>query len=239
MPACVRLRGWSIARIVSPHFTSRRRERYRGGSFGGSTPFIRLQYGPGCQTSAHVGEGLMRYRLSFSLSVLAALVLAGCGTMNWSNTVHYVAGRAAGGPNCIRGAMPGDTKIQVYCPTYLSDATLARRAPPPAEGDVTCRNLSESTNAKTEKICRDAAQWEAYDIAAVKDRVSCRWSAHSRKAQAQETCLAAAQWRALTAARRGPSSTQSNWPGHSQPSSVQGPSSSYGYFPAGTAIGAR
>ena len=183
---------------------------------------------------------------SFSLAAMAVLCVAGCA----GPALNGYTLAQTGGTACRRFAQPGDAKIQIYCSAY---PVRSARAQP--SKDASCRWLAEPADnkfgARATSVCRNAAQWEEFDTAAVNAGVTCRWEKGvDLKKPPEETCLTAALWqeveheRALIA-KRSPAagssaSVGSNWPGSGVPTSSSGMSggSSYGYFPLGTAIGA-
>lgn len=192
----------------------------------------------------------MKYLLSFSLAALAALCVTGCATKPASN--GYTLAQT-GGTNCRRFAQPDDTKIQIYCSKWQQHRVAAQR---PSE-DTSCRWLSQPADnqfgARAERVCGNAAKWDEFDTSAVNASITCRWELGAGpKKRAEETCLTAALWQQVDSYRAqqlanytgtrsgGPGSVGANWPGSGVPSSGNGmaPASSYGYFPAGTAIGA-
>jgi hypothetical protein len=195
----------------------------------------------------------MRYLLSLTLATLAALCVAGCVTPVPTASTYSIA-QASGGPNCRRLAQPGDTKIQIYCQSAshsvwpFSPASVSEQ---PSSG-TSCRELAEAVTTRITTYCGTAAEWDAFDTRAVNEGTTCRWTPGPRRsagppAQARELCLTAAHWQtfeqAVAANRRGRSAGApgANWPGSGVPQGTSGSgfgaSSSYGYFPAGGAIG--
>jgi hypothetical protein len=186
----------------------------------------------------------MRNLLSFSLAALATLSVAGCAT------TAYTVVQESGGRDCRRLAQPGDTKIRIYCAhTVWSDtrhqpARASATSQPQTSGDSTCRWVAKPTDTRIRNICGDTAQWDQFDSEAITAGVTCRWTPFRRKTQPEELCLNVAQWRGLDSGpARAASATGNVWPTNDSlatnaPGNQIGGGGPYGYFPAGTSIGA-
>jgi hypothetical protein len=190
----------------------------------------------------------MKHLLSFSLAAIAALSVTGCATPS------YTIAQTAGGSDCRRLAQPGDTKIKIYCSDTIWSATShkpafrpAAASQPQVSGDTRCRWVAKPTDKRIRNICGDTAQWDQFDSDAISAGVTCRWTSFRPRAQPEELCLNVAGWRSLDSGPRGGAIVAgANWPGNDsvrtntnvgmQPGTGGG---SYGYFPAGTAIGAE
>ncbi len=193
----------------------------------------------------------MKHLLSFTLLAVAALTLQGCASAPSPTQSALV--RASEGANCRRLAQPGDQKIQIYCSDKDGDFVLplanalpagqlrAASASEQKADDTSCRLL-----APRRKVCGTTAEWDQFDTRAVATGLTCRLRHGSvGHHPVEELCLSTAQWesfgrnsrRAVAFAAPG-----SNWPGNSSLETnapiYQGGGGSYGYFPAGTAIGA-
>jgi hypothetical protein len=177
----------------------------------------------------------MRHWLSLPLAALATLSLAGCVGPYYRG---FTVAQPTGGPDCMRLAQPGDTKIQIYCnrPSRKQQAS----------GDTTCRSLAKTPDDAIQTYCGNAADWDHYDTWAVNARVTCQWKVLARNGStaSQETCLNAEQWRAQWVAyaatlRRGPvnSGASSYPPAGVSSGSAPAYATSFGAFPAGGAIG--
>ena len=183
----------------------------------------------------------MKYALS--LAVLVGLSVAGCATSPQltAQDSQFTIAQASGGPNCRRLAKPGDTKIQIYC----SDERAGRAW---AAGGRNCRVVSRVDNDQMLRFCGRGAEWEQFDTWAVSRGITCRWVGPTM--QRQEFCMTSAQWQAFEKSPTrfaggrmvaGPSVSGPNWPGNGggggSGGSGFGYATSYGYFPAGGAIG--
>ena len=190
----------------------------------------------------------MRYLLSLTLAAIAALSVAGCATPA-PTASNYTIAQVSGGPNCRRLAQPGDTKFQIYC-TVDSERIWAGhpRSSDRTAGDTTCRRLAEPAGKRVETYCATTTQWGEFDARAVNEGVTCRWLGSSRRLSPipQELCLTAPQWQIAEAnlaayrASPGVADAGSNWPGNGIPQPTSPAyATSYGYFPAGGAIGSQ
>jgi hypothetical protein len=178
----------------------------------------------------------MRYLLSLTL---AALLVAGCATIPQSS--RYTLAETSGGPNCRRLAQPGDTRIQIYCSKAQPERPLAASASGETSGDKSCRGLANTPDRKVHTSCGTAAEWEQYDTWAANAGVTCRWEGPRAKGapQRQELCLTVAQWQRVDANRsQRVAGSGSDWGGNGGGSGSGSPyASSFGAFPAGSAVG--
>ena len=186
----------------------------------------------------------MRYLLSLTIPALATLWVAGCATVPAAS--RYTLAETSGGPDCRRLAQPADTKIQIYCLTaqpkrfWPLDGTAL--GTPPKSDEKSCRDIANTPDRRIHTTCGTDAEWEQYDTWAANAGVTCRWEGHRPQGARQraELCLSVAQWQVFEASRSRPApsaSAGSGWGGGVPPASSPPYASSYGYFPAGSAIG--
>lgn len=184
----------------------------------------------------------MKYRLSLALAALAAAFLAGCAT-GPAKSNDYVFARTSGGPDCRRFAQPGDAKIQIYCKQSQPDRLWPTAPAAQASGDVSCRRLATSITGGIRVYCGNSARWDEFDARAVNAGVTCRWMgySHGLSRAPQEVCLDGNQWVRAEANRRSRpvDSGVRSWSsgGYGNSGSDAAYATSYGYFPAGGAIG--
>jgi hypothetical protein len=186
----------------------------------------------------------MKYSLSLTFAALAAVSIAGCASAP-TKPNEYTVARASGGSDCQRIAQPGDTKIQIYCQQSRSIWPVATPSESArASGYSSCRRLARSAFGPLQTYCGTTAQWSEFDTLAIKTGVTCRWLGHP----AREVCLDGNQWVRAEANSRGRtpfrdhsffgySSGSTGWTSPSDGAGSQPYATSYGYFPAGGAIG--
>jgi len=186
----------------------------------------------------------MRYLPSLTLPALAMLWVAGCATVPPSS--RYTLAETSGGPDCRRLAQPADAKIQIYCskaqPKRFWPLDGTALAAPQKSDEKSCRDLANTPDRKIHTTCGTDAEWEQYDTWAANAGVTCRWEGHRPRGapQRSELCLSVAQWQVFDANRsRQFPDARSSWGGDGGGSSGSGSpyASSYGPFPAGSAVG--
>ena len=196
----------------------------------------------------------MRYLLSLTLAAIAALSVAGCATVS-DHTAIAAVSKDSG---CRRLAHPDDTKIQIYCASGRAWADATLTAARETHSGKTCRIAAWFANDKIVQMCGTPAQWDTWDTWAAQADVTCRLTPDPRKSISRtlwtrgpnEICLSAAQWQnpgtirnAFASARAvGVRNVTSGWSdsgssGSAPTGSQAAYATSYGYFPAGTAIG--
>lgn len=178
----------------------------------------------------------MKHLRSFALFAIAALALQGCAA---PSPIRSDLVRASEGAQCRRLAQPGDQKIQIYCSDQDGNFVLPLAASEQKADDTSCRLL-----APRRRVCGTTAEWDQFDTRAVATGVTCRMRRGSvGHHPAEELCLSTAQWEAANRnSRRSVAfgAPGSNWPVDPSISTSgnQAYSTSYGFFPQGTSIGA-